>query len=132
MDYSIIIFLLQVSIYLTDFVSSATKELTGDEAKCCKGILGYPAVEPFMPCSGMRCCNQSETVVVVQVNEALGFCLRCMARTHLKDDCYKNNADVISTNDHMDYKPRACCEGSKFEVQRNLHGTAMAIQCIPR
>ena len=50
---------------------------------CCMGRLGYSTAyyqAPY-PCSKSGCCNQSETVAVIPVDEGLGFELICMVKT---------------------------------------------------
>lgn len=102
------------------------------EKNCCHGTLGYAWDQPRMPCSAMRCCNQSETVAVIPVDYALGFCFRCMPKEKIIPVCYGAGLEVRSTNQSPDYTPRACCDDAKFAVVVNKWFAGMTIRCVAR
>ncbi|KAL3881796.1 hypothetical protein ACJMK2_028188 [Sinanodonta woodiana] len=101
---------------------------------CCNGTLSYVWHHAIFPCSNMTCCNTSETVAVVHVNHALGFCFRCVPKTEFSGkECFTEGKEVVtSNNETLDYRPRTCCEGAKFKVHLNSEDTALIIRCIKR
>lgn len=100
---------------------------------CCNGILGYPGPFEFMPCSEMKCCEESETVALQKVNHALGFCFRCVPEDHNMSKCYSLGQEVATTNDtRMYYELRTCCRGLKFKVFTYTDDVALVIKCVTR
>ncbi|KAL8579479.1 hypothetical protein ACOMHN_025432 [Nucella lapillus] len=99
---------------------------------CCRGILGYASTNHVMPypCAKSGCCNGSETVAVVPVDEALGFQFVCLPWTSIKPLCYQMGSVVYSSNQDPDHVPRACCLGARFAVLLNQWYAAMTIKCV--
>ncbi|ESO93360.1 hypothetical protein LOTGIDRAFT_232761 [Lottia gigantea] len=105
-----------------------------DNSKCCNGVLGYASNQAQMPvtCPDMKCCNQSETVAVVPIEDAFGFRFRCLPKTRIRPVCYQPGTEVRSSNQDADHIPRACCEGAKFEIELNKWYAAMSVKCVLR
>ncbi|XP_076467220.1 uncharacterized protein LOC143298287 [Babylonia areolata] len=99
---------------------------------CCRGTLGYASASHVMPypCAKSGCCNGSETVAIIPVDEALGFQFVCMPWTSIKPLCYQAGSVVYSTNQDPDHVPRVCCSGARFSVLLNQWYAAMTIKCV--
>ena len=63
----------------SDPTSATLPEVTHKHG-CCKGTLGFASTNYKMPypCARSNCCNDSEAVAVIPVDEALGFQFVCM------------------------------------------------------
>ncbi|KAK7108640.1 hypothetical protein V1264_016338 [Littorina saxatilis] len=99
---------------------------------CCRGTLGYASANYKMPypCAKAGCCNGSETIAVIPVDEALGFQFVCMPRTSVQKLCYQAGSVVSTSNQDPDHVPRTCCTGARMDVLLNRWYAAMIIKCV--
>lgn len=112
--------------------SNRHNRMSSHKETCCNGTLGYARSDPHVTCSDMRCCNKSETVAVIPINDVLGFRFRCVPRVSVRPECYPAGTNVRSSNEDHDYTPRICCDGAKFAVLINKWYSAMTIRCVTR
>ncbi|XP_048778048.1 uncharacterized protein LOC125681839 [Ostrea edulis] len=103
------------------------------EGPCCNGTLAY-AAPPTIPCSSFQCCKSLEDVAVYPVNHAFGYVFRCMPKTEISKRCFEENEKVQpgTDNGEVEYKPKRCCNGLKFQLKFNNNNTALLITCIKR
>nr|XP_011438590.2 uncharacterized protein LOC105336104 isoform X1 [Crassostrea gigas] len=103
------------------------------DGPCCDGTLAF-AAPPTMPCSSFQCCQSVEDVVVYPVNHALGYEFRCIPKKEITTRCFEENERVQPGKEigTIEYKPKRCCDGLKFNLVFNSSNPALVIKCIRR
>lgn len=103
------------------------------DGPCCDGTLAF-AAPPTMPCSSFQCCQSMEDVAVYPVNQAFGYVFRCIPKKDITTRCFQENERVQPGKDigTIEYKPKRCCDGLKFDLVFNSSSPALLIKCVRR
>ncbi|XP_078315233.1 uncharacterized protein LOC144619851 [Crassostrea virginica] len=127
------IFLCCIDVSLAVWDSTDPSLPDPGDGPCCNGTLAY-AAPPIMPCSSFQCCQPVEDVAVYPANHAFGYVFRCIPKKEISTRCYKENERVEPGKDSgtIEYRPKRCCEGLKFNLVFNSSSPSLLIQCIKR